>query len=183
MRIPFRKAPSPAMVVAAVALLVALGGTSVAAVSQVPRNSVGAAQLKANAVTNPKLASNSVTSAEVRNQSLRRADFAPGQLPAGPTGPQGPQGTPGTPGLSGREQVSAETPLNAISPKNLTATCPAGKKVIGGGVELSGAGRNRVSATENKPSGDNAWEAEAFEVVGTNATWKVVVHAICANVT
>jgi hypothetical protein len=167
------------MVVAGAALLVALGGTSVAAVSQIPRGSVGAAQLKANAVTNPKLASNAVTSAEVRNRSLRRVDFAPGQLPAGPTGPQGPQGAPG---LSGREQVSAETPLNALSPKNITATCPVGKKVIGGGVELSGAGRNRVSATENKPSGDNAWEAEAFEVVGTNLTWKIVIHAICANV-
>ena len=179
MRLPFRKAPSPATVVAALALLVALGGTSVAAVSQIPRNSVGAAQLKANAVTNPKLASNAITSAEVRNGSLIRADFRPGQLPAGPTGPQGPQGTPG---VSGREQVTVESPLTATGPKNITATCPAGKKVLGGGVELGGAGRNRVSATENKPSGDNAWEGEAFEVVNTNATWKVIVHAICANV-
>ena len=43
---------SPAMVVACLALLVALGGTSVAAVSQlVPRNSVGTAQLRDNAVS------------------------------------------------------------------------------------------------------------------------------------
>jgi hypothetical protein len=181
MRLP-RKAPSPATAIAALALLIALGGTSVAAVSQVPRNSVGAAQLKANAVTNPKLASNSVTSAEVRNRSLRRVDFQPGQLPAGPTGPQGAPGAAGAPGVSAREQVTAESPLTATGPKNLTVTCPAGKKVIGGGVELGGAGRNRVTATENKPSGDNAWEAEAFEVVNTTATWKVIVHAICANV-
>ena len=173
----YRRAPSPAIVIASLALLVALSGTSVAAISQLARNSVGPAQLKRNAVTNPKLASNSVRSAEVRNGSLLRVDFRPGQIPPGPTGPQGP------PGLSAREQVSAETPLASTPTRNITATCPAGKKVIGGGVELSGPGRNRVTPTENKPVGDNAWEGEAFEAVSTPANWKLVVHAICANVT
>ncbi|MEX2612730.1 MAG: hypothetical protein WD380_04065 [Gaiellaceae bacterium] len=172
-----RTLPSPAIVIASLALLVALTGTSVAAISQIPRNSVGSAQLKANSVTNAKLASNSVRSAEVRNGSLLRADFGPGQIPAGPVGPQGP------PGLSAREQVSIETPLSSTSPKNITATCPAGKKALGGGIELGGAGRNRVTPTENKPAGDNAWEGEAFEVVATNATWKLIVHVICATVT
>jgi hypothetical protein len=171
-----RRLPSPAIVVAAIALLVALGGTSIAAVSQVPRASVGTPQLKNNAVTGAKIAASTITSADVKNGSLLRGDFKAGQIPAGPAGPPGPAG------LSAREQVSAETTLTALGPKNVTATCPAGKKVIGGGVELSGAGRNRVSVTENKPFGDNAWEAEAFEVVNTNQTWKVVVHALCANV-
>src|ERR687897_732076 len=85
--------PSPAMVVACLALIVALGGTSVAAVSQlVPRNSVGPRQLQFGAVTTPKLRNgavtlpklrnNSVTSIKVRNRSLLRVDFAPGpQVP------------------------------------------------------------------------------------------------------
>ena len=174
-----RKVPSPALVLASVALLVALGGTSVAAVSQVPRASVGTAQLKANAVTGAKIAGNAITSADVRNGSLLRADFKRGQIPAGPVGAQGPQGPPG---LSAREQVSAESTLTSAGPKNVTVTCPAGKKAIGGGVELSGAGRGRVTVTENKPTGDNAWEGEAFEAVNTQATWKIVVHAICAIV-
>jgi hypothetical protein len=71
--------------------------------------------------------------------------------------------------------------MSSASPKNITASCPAGKKVFGGGVEISGPGRNRVTAVENKPSGDNAWEGEAFEAVATGAAWKLVVHAICAN--
>jgi len=174
-----RKLPSPATVIASIALLVALSGTSVAAISQIPRNSVGSAQLKANSVTNAKLASNAVRSAEVRNGSLLRADFRPGQIPVGPVGPQGPAGPPG---ISAREQVSIETPLSSTSSKNITATCPAGKKALGGGVELGGTGRNRVTPTENKPAGDNAWEGEAFEAVATNATWKLVVHVICATV-
>ncbi|MGH3126804.1 MAG: hypothetical protein ACRDPX_02675, partial [Gaiellaceae bacterium] len=87
--------PSPAMIVACLALLVALGGTSVAAVSQLARNSVGTPQLRTGAVTSPKLRNNAVNSAKVAPRSLLRSDFAAGQLPAGPVGPQGPAGPAG----------------------------------------------------------------------------------------
>lgn len=84
--------PSPALVVACIALLVALTGTGVAAVSQlVPRSSVGTAQLKNDAVV----------SAKVKNGSLRRADFKSGQIPAGATGPAGPAGAAGAAGPAG----------------------------------------------------------------------------------
>ena len=73
------------MVVASIALLVALAGTSVAAVNSLPFNSVGTLQLKGNAVI----------SAKVRNRSLLAVDFAQGQLPRGPQGPQGPSGASG----------------------------------------------------------------------------------------
>jgi len=174
------KPPSPASVIASLALLVALGGTSIAAVSALPRSSVGTAQLKTGAVTTAKIRGNAVTSAKVQNRSLLRADFAAGQLPAGPIGPQGPQGAPG---VSGREEVMVETPVNSASPKTVTVTCPTGKKALGGGIEVGGAGRNRVTVTENQPAGESGWEAEAFEAVATGATWKLEVHAICANVT
>ncbi len=100
--------PSPAMVVACAALAVALGGTSYATVLQVPKASVGTAQLKTGAVTTKKLASNAVTSAKVRNGSLLKADFGPGQLPAGPTGPQGPAGAPGVSAVERVEISSVE---------------------------------------------------------------------------
>ncbi len=80
------------MVIACAALLVALAGTSVAAVSIViPRNSVGALQLKPN----------SVNSSKVLNGSLIRADFRAGQVPAGPRGLQGPAGAQGPAGPAG----------------------------------------------------------------------------------
>ena len=64
---------TPSMVVACLALLVALAGTGVAAVSvALPRNSVGNTQIQNNAVT----------SAKVKNASLLRADFKAGQIPA-----------------------------------------------------------------------------------------------------
>jgi hypothetical protein len=91
--------PSPAMVVACLALFVALGGTSVAAVSQLaPRNSVGTAQLRNGAVTGVKIRNNAVTSAKVANRSLRLVDFALNQIPKGPAGPQGPAGPAGPAG-------------------------------------------------------------------------------------
>ena len=93
--------PSPALVVAIIALIVALGGTSYAAF-KLPKNSVGTKQLKKNAVTVKKLRKNSVNSAKVRNRSLLAKDFRKDQLPRGATGPAGPiAGTPAGGSLSG----------------------------------------------------------------------------------
>jgi hypothetical protein len=65
------------MVVACIALLVALTGTSIAAVeASVPKNSVGTAQLKNNAVTAAKIASNAVTSAKIASNAVTSAKIA-----------------------------------------------------------------------------------------------------------
>jgi hypothetical protein len=61
--------PSPALVVASLALLVALSGVGYAAV--VPRASVGTPQLKRNAVTSPK----------IKDATIRKADIQAGVLP------------------------------------------------------------------------------------------------------
>ena len=87
----FIKRPSPATVIASIALLVALGGTSIAAVNALPAGSVGTAQLKNNAVT----------SAKVKDGSLLVGDFKAGQLPAGAAGPAGPAGAAGAAGAQG----------------------------------------------------------------------------------
>ena len=87
------KTPSPALVVASAALAVALGGTGVA-LTALPRNSVGTAQIKNDAVT----------SAKVKNGSLVAADFKSGALPrgeAGATGATGPTGATGATGATG----------------------------------------------------------------------------------
>ncbi len=114
--------PSPAMVVACLALLVALGGTSIAAVNALPRSSVGTLQLKNGAVTNAKVANNAVTGAKVRNRSLLRADFAPGQLPAGPVGPQGPAGPAGAAGPAG--PAGAAGTVGAVTVREASVNVP-----------------------------------------------------------
>jgi hypothetical protein len=105
--------PSPAIVVASLALLVALTGTGVAAVSQlVPRNSVGPAQIRDNAVTRPKVRNNAIDSTKVANRSLLAVDFAAGQLPAGAAGPAGPAGPAGAAGPAG--PAGSVTRLTAV---------------------------------------------------------------------
>jgi hypothetical protein len=65
------------------------------------------------------------------------ADFKADQLPVGPqgpAGPQGPKGDGGASGISGYQRVVGLGPvLNAGEHATATATCPAGKKVLGGG--------------------------------------------------
>jgi hypothetical protein len=63
-----RFTPSPAFVVALIALFVALGGTSYAAIT-LPKNSVGTKQLKDGAVTGAKIADGAVTAAKISSSA------------------------------------------------------------------------------------------------------------------
>ena len=92
-----KRLPTPAMIVACLALIVALGGVSYAA-SVLPTNSVGTAQLQKKAVTSGKIKKNAVTGAKVKDGSLGAADFKASQLPTGPQGPKGDPGEAGAPG-------------------------------------------------------------------------------------
>jgi hypothetical protein len=89
-----------ANVIGSLALFIALGGASYAAVA-LPSNSVGTKQLKKTAVTASKIKRNAVSSAKVKDGSLQRGDFASGTLLQGPQGPQGLQGPKGDPGQNG----------------------------------------------------------------------------------
>ena len=66
--------PSPAMVVACIALIVALSGTGYAAI-KLPAKSVGPKQLKTGAVTNIKLARRAVTGGKVARNTLTGAQI------------------------------------------------------------------------------------------------------------
>jgi hypothetical protein len=109
----FRK-PSPATLIALVALFVALGGSSYAAL-QLPRGSVGTKQLKNGAVTSKK----------VKNNSLRLGDFSASQRsrlrgPKGERGPQGPAGAAGAPGSAiAFAHVNPDGTLDAANSRNV----------------------------------------------------------------
>jgi hypothetical protein len=123
------------MVVASFALLVALSGTSIAAISNVPLLSVGTPQLKSNAVI----------SAKVKNRSLLAVDFKRGQLPKGPQGPQGPAGPSGPQGPAG---VAAPGYVAAVSSQTSgTATSTNSTSYV----DLAGS-----SETFNVPAGETA---------------------------
>jgi hypothetical protein len=99
-----------ANVTATLALVMAMAGTSYAAVT------ITGANIKDRSVKGNDLASNSVNSAKVKNGTLLRADFRAGQLPsgAGAPGSQGPQGLQGLKGDAG----TPATKMFAVVPPN-----------------------------------------------------------------
>jgi hypothetical protein len=124
-----------ANVMATVAVFVALGGASYAAVV-LPKNSVGTKQIKNGQIKTADLANAAVTSPKVKDGSLLSADFAPGQLPSGAsglkgdTGPQGPKGDtgPSTGPASGDLAGSYPAPTirsGAVTPDKLAADAAA----------------------------------------------------------
>ena len=67
------------LVISLLALVVALGGTAVAA--GLAKNSVGTKQLKKNAVSAAKIKKNAVTSRAIKDRSVTARDLAAGVLP------------------------------------------------------------------------------------------------------
>jgi len=107
-------------VVATIAVFVALGGSSYAAVTQIAKNSVSTTQ--------------------VRDRSLLARDFKRGQLKRGPVGPLGPQGAigpAGEPGPAGEAgpagQPGAAGPAGPPGPAG-----PAGKQGPSGVIGVLG---------------------------------------------
>jgi hypothetical protein len=117
-----------ANVMATIAVFVALGGTSYAALS-LPRNSVGTAQLRSGAVR----------SIDVKNRSLRLADFSRGTREA-LRGAQGPAGPPGAPGAPAPRYFAAVSATGALVRGNATSGGSGGATgfyVIGFGANVS----------------------------------------------
>jgi len=110
----------------------------------------------------------------------------------GPAGPQGATGLPGEagatgaqgePGISGLELVKESSIHDSTNFKLVTAPCPAGKKVIGGGASLLGQHLQLVAIAFSRPFDDlGGWSAAANEMNDTGNSWQVVARAICANV-
>ena len=189
--------PSPAMIVACIALLVALGGTSVAAVSQLARNSVGTPQLRDSAVTNPKIRNNAINSAKVAARSLLRSDFAPGQLPAGPVGPQGPAGPTGAAGAAGPAGVVGAITVrsNSVSIADtgigdgthntgrVRQDCQGNERAISAGTSWGDDGVDlRLFTQELEPKLNAQNQVIGFEAVGGNNTGEssnFTVHVLC----
>jgi hypothetical protein len=137
---------------------------------RLPRNSVGTVQLKQAAVTSIK----------VKNGSLLVKDFMPGQIPAGPAGPAGPQGPAGA---SAYQTVFATGAGGSTPTRTLTASCPAGKRVLGGGVAILPANVAGVAITSSYMSNPTTWTGSAREIVATASNWSLNTVVICANMT
>ena len=117
-----------ANVVSVIALFVALGGSSYAAIS-LSKNSVTSRHIKNGQVKKRDLARNSVNSAKVADRSLLAQDLA-ASTRAALTGPQGPKGDTGAPGEKGDTGAPAPEAwalynLGIIASRGVTSITPA----------------------------------------------------------
>jgi hypothetical protein len=136
--------PSPALVVSIIALVVAMGGTSYAAI-KLPKNSVGSQQIKSNAVSSSK----------IKNGSLVSKDFRAGAVPAGRKGSTGASGAKGDKGSTGDTGPSNAYFTEGAQP----VTVPAGDYVVFG-----------EAGVDNTANGSASLETCFAIVTGSGAT-------------
>jgi hypothetical protein len=121
-------------VVAYLALFVALGGSSYAAITVTGKNvkdsSLTGKDIKNNSVTGSDV--KSIKSGDVTDRSLLAKDFKPGQLPSGPKGDRGAVGPKGDQGPAGpsdgydNRQTTAPSPTQTAASKSV----PAGNYLV-----------------------------------------------------
>ena len=178
--------PSPAMVVAFIALGLALGGTSYAVVKP-GKNTVGSRQLRNNAVSAAKLKAGAVDSTKVRDDSLTGQDINDSTLGAVPNALAAARaaGADRAAIADSLAQVVYRTTTAKLGPApgNGTSTesdptearCPAGHRVVGGGIQLE----DSMSQVDGYPSsGGTGWTGRAAndDVLGPHS---FTVYAIC----
>ena len=106
--------------------------------------------------------------------------------PQGPSGPAGPQGEtgatgatgatgpPGPSGISGYEIVSLSFDVGGFTNGGNYVYCPAGKKVVGGGVWT-----NHSDIQRSAPDGTGGWAGAVINRYLGGET--VAIYAICVN--
>jgi hypothetical protein len=181
-----KRLPSPAMVVACIALTIALGGTAWAAT--LPRNSVGTAQLKRNAVTSIKVRNNSLTGADIRESRLgtvpraARAGTANSATSAS-TATTANSATTATSAASApvsrldyRSSAQAAIPAGLGNFVRASINCDGNMVATGGGAKVSNPSIAFIN--DSNPLGKAGWEATASaDTAGAN----LMVFVICAQ--
>jgi hypothetical protein len=190
---------SPATVLAGLALFVSLGGVSYGVATgsinsreiqngTVQSRDVRDGALKGRDIANGTLRSRDVedgvlSGADVRDGSLAGADLATNtvgdreieesQLDLNRLG-----GVSATRYVKNVTRVETRTANDPATPKAAPpATCPKGKRLIGGGARVVAATPVPVALTVNGPDG-RAWTAVAYATAPTG-NWQLVNTAIC----
>jgi hypothetical protein len=161
-----RSIPSPAMVIACIALFVALGGTGYAATHFASEGAT--ASKKGKAKRGP------------RGPRGHRG-------PIGPTGPAGPVGAPGKDAFGALVYKKAEASNPNNSQDFVEAACNPGEHVTGGGI-FSSSGALGQDINSSYPSdgsgtgefGNTAWAGYVDNETGSTRT--ITAFAICAKV-
>lgn len=124
-------------------------------------NAVGASQLGANSVATAKIQDGAVSSSKLASSVLAAV-------------------------AKNVSYASAKTALSEVSPKGVTAECPAGKQAIGGGYRVELGTAEVVTAIESMPFVGSGGKRTGWAVTARSPeptkTWAVEAFAICAEI-
>jgi hypothetical protein len=169
-----------ANVMATIAVFVALGGTSVAAVS-LKRNSVGTSQIKNGSVTGADVKNNSLGGSDIKSLTVK--DFKGGKLPQGTQGPTGPRGPAGAAGATNVVVRTASSNVSGSGGAGGHADCQAGERAVGGGSTFS-AGYSGDALVASYPLTDagtpNEWYV-AYNLGAGAPPRTLTVYAVCVS--
>lgn len=168
---------------------------------KIKNGGVNASDIATGAVINSKIAKKAVTNAKLGNESVTVSKLAKKAVTANILGPEAV-----TAGKLGAGSVSAtklspsfylqllknvtyvtETSVNDSEPeKSVTAVCPVGKEVIGGGARINAPTSEAVAVSASYPlvtatNSRAGWIATGRETPTEPGTWQVVAYAICAE--
>jgi len=164
--------PSPATIIASIALFFSLAGTGLAASKYL--------------ITSTKQIKPSVLSSLHGARGAAGAQGAPGAQ-----GAQGPAGTAGAAGAAGAAGTFTTSDLTTVTGTSTTilananatsvATCPSGATVVGGGYSWGGTIPSTAATTSEGPQGTTGWAVTIQDTSGTNISTPFVAEAICAT--
>ena len=188
--------PSPAMVVALMALFASLGGVSYA----VATGSIDSREIADNTIRAQDIRSSAVTASEIRRRSLDGTDIKIERVGGNavkeqvlesekikevPLATNAEQlgGTPAAAHLRNSQIVDPPTvvALSSTSAQTDSVACPEGKKALGGGGILYSE-TNDVALQESGPSANgNGWVVKAAETDDTADLWDVQATVVCSD--
>jgi hypothetical protein len=192
MKMPKLRRPSPALVVACLALVVAVVGTAAAAPKtkviirkgQIAKGAVTAKALAQGAVHPKALAGEAVTAGAIKPGAVGSAAIAPDSVTGGAIAPGSVYGgalgevTLHSAALADVDAVPHNSEWTPSEPA--TALCGAGERVLSGGVVILSPGNDQVNVIASGPfvnGGQNGWAGRIISDFGGAA--KAEVQVLC----
>lgn len=159
------------------------------------KESVTEGKIKKLSISNPKLGTEAVTTGKIKKKAVTANILGPEAVTAGKLAGASVSAAKLSPSfylqLLKNVTYVTETSINDSAPtKSVSALCPVGKEVLGGGVRINGGNlvpaTNGVVPSESAPlvsaaNGRVGWTAGGREFGDEKENWQVVAYAVCAE--
>jgi hypothetical protein len=165
----FRRRPSAPLVISILALVLAASGSAMAATKLVSGNSL----IKKGSLSGNRLQNHTLTGTQI---NLSKLGTVPNAAKAGSATTATSATTAGSAPISTVTYVANQGSIPADGGITLTASCPSGTTVIGGGASV--ADENNAYVNDSYPSGKTGWSADLY--ASPDGPISATVTAICA---